>query len=127
MADAILRIYPDAQLTIGPVVEDGFYYDIYFPENSKQKITPESFSKIEQEMQKIVKRAHPFQRCEVSYDEANEHYARYKAIDGEKQVQTGNRGRYYRKGESLSFYQHGEFIVYAEAHVPPQDGSKASN
>src|SRR5690606_29798195 len=32
MADAILRVFPEAQLTIGPVVEDGFYYDIYLPE-----------------------------------------------------------------------------------------------
>ena len=41
MADAILRIFPQAQLTIGPVIEDGFYYDIYMPEET---ITPEDFA-----------------------------------------------------------------------------------
>src|SRR5687767_12879399 len=35
MADAILRVFPKAQLTIGPVVEDGFYYDIYLPDGGK--------------------------------------------------------------------------------------------
>ena len=41
MADAILRLYPEAaELTIGPVVEDGFYYDIHLPEG---KLTPEDF------------------------------------------------------------------------------------
>ena len=41
MADAILRLFPRAELTIGPVVEDGFYYDIYLPEG---KITPDDFA-----------------------------------------------------------------------------------
>jgi threonyl-tRNA synthetase len=47
MADAILRLFPKAELTIGPVVEDGFYYDIHLPEG---KITPEDFPAIEAEM-----------------------------------------------------------------------------
>src|SRR4051812_45433125 len=47
MADAILRVFPKAQLTIGPVVEDGFYYDIFLPEG---KLTPDDFPKIEEEM-----------------------------------------------------------------------------
>src|SRR5688572_31517303 len=52
MADAILRLYPKAELTIGPVVEGGFYYDIFMPEG---KISHDDFSKIEEEMQKIAK------------------------------------------------------------------------
>lgn len=71
MADAILRVFPKAQLTIGPAVEDGFYYDIYMEEG---KITPDDFSKIEGEMKKVAKEAHPFQRCAAKHDEANEHY-----------------------------------------------------
>ena len=46
MADAILRIFPKAELTIGPVVEDGFYYDIFMKDG---KITPDDFEKIEAE------------------------------------------------------------------------------
>ena len=56
MADAILRIFPAAQLTIGPVVEDGFYYDIYLPDGT---LTPEEFPQIETEMKRLAKEAHP--------------------------------------------------------------------
>ncbi len=44
MADAILRLFPHAELTIGPVVEDGFYYDIHMPEG---KLTPDDFPRIQ--------------------------------------------------------------------------------
>lgn len=117
MADAILRVFPKAQLTIGPVVEDGFYYDIYMPDG---KITPEDFPKIEAEMKKIAKQGLPFVRCVSGYDEANEHYARYKAIDGgsnkfKQELVEGIKER----GEELSFYKHGEFIDLCRGpHVP---------
>ena len=116
MADAILRLYPKAQLTIGPVVEDGFYYDIHLPD---AKITPDDFPKIEKEMQRIAKEAHRFQRCEVS-DEADENYARYKAIDGgsnkfKMEIVEDVKGR----SETLSFYKHGDFIDLCRGpHVP---------
>ena len=117
MADAILRLYPKAQLTIGPVVEDGFYYDIYLEEG---KITPDDFKKIEEEMGKVAKAAHPFQRCNASYDEANEHFARYRAIDGghnkfKEELVEGIVAR----GDELTFYKHGEFIDLCRGpHVP---------
>ena len=117
MADAILRLFPKAQLTIGPVVEDGFYYDIYMPEG---KITPDDFEAIENEMAKIAKDGRSFERCEVPYDEANEHYARYRAIDGghnhfKQELVAGIRER----GEPLTFYRHGDFIDLCRGpHVP---------
>ncbi|MCC6464129.1 MAG: TGS domain-containing protein, partial [Planctomycetes bacterium] len=117
MADAILRIFPKAQLTIGPVVDDGFYYDIYLPE---QKISPEDFPRIEAEMAAIAKESHPFVRCAASYDDANEHYARYRAIDGghnkfKAELVQGIRD----KGAELSFYKHGDFIDLCRGpHVP---------
>ncbi|MCA8912852.1 MAG: threonine--tRNA ligase [Planctomycetes bacterium] len=117
MADAILRIFPKAQLTIGPVVEDGFYYDIYLPEG---KITPDDFPAIEAEMKKIAKAGHPFVRCVSDYDEANEHYARYKAIDGgsnkfKQELVEGIKDR----GEELTFYRHGDFVDLCRGpHVP---------
>ncbi|HEY5656263.1 MAG TPA: TGS domain-containing protein, partial [Myxococcota bacterium] len=79
MADAILRLFPGAQLTIGPVVEDGFYYDIYLPEG---KLTPEDFARIEDEMARIVSESAAFERCEVRDPERDEAFARYRAIDG---------------------------------------------
>ncbi|MDC1142179.1 threonine--tRNA ligase [Planctomycetota bacterium] len=117
MADAILRLYPKAQLTIGPVVEDGFYYDIYLSEG---KISTDDFKAIESEMKKIAKAKSPFVRCVSDYDEANEHYARYKAIDGgankfKQELVEGIKER----GEELSFYKHGEFIDLCRGpHVP---------
>lgn len=117
MADAILRIFPKAQLTIGPVVEDGFYYDIYFPEG---KITPEDFPKIEAEMARITKEAKPFVRCVSGYDDANEHYARYRAIDGgHNKFKQELVGGIKDRGEELTFYKHGDFIDLCRGpHVP---------
>ncbi|MCG8553976.1 MAG: threonine--tRNA ligase, partial [Proteobacteria bacterium] len=117
MADAILRIFPAAQLTIGPVVEDGFYYDIYLPQ---QKITPADFSRIENEMRVIAKAKHEFVRCVSSHAQASEHYARYRAIDGghnafKQELVAGIKER----GEELSFYRHGDFIDLCRGpHVP---------
>jgi threonyl-tRNA synthetase len=115
MADAILRVFPKAELTIGPVVEDGFYYDIHLPEG---KITPEDFPAIEKEMEQIAKEAAPFKRC-VS-DGKDEIFARYKAIDGghnkfKSELIAGIQSR----GEELSFYRHGDFIDLCRGpHVP---------
>lgn len=117
MADAILRVFPKAQLTIGPVVDDGFYYDIYLPEG---KISTDDFPRIEAEMVRIAEEAKPFQRCVSSYDEADEHFARYRAIDGgdnkfKRELVAGIRER----GEELSFYKHGDFIDLCRGpHVP---------
>ena len=65
MAQAILRLYPDAKLTIGPVVEEGFYYDIDMP-----PVSEEDFPKIEAEIQKIIKAKLPIRRREVTKAEA---------------------------------------------------------
>lgn len=117
MADAILRVYPKAELTIGPVVDEGFYYDIYLPEG---KISDSDFPRIEAEMAKIAKEGHPFVRCVSDYNDANEFYARYKAIDGgqnkfKQELVQGIKDR----GEELSFYKHGEFIDLCRGpHVP---------
>lgn len=117
MADAILRVFPKAQLTIGPVVDDGFYYDIYLPD---ERITPEDFPKIEAEMQRIAKEGHAFVRAEAKDGLADEAYVRYKKIDG-----GNNRFKQeivddlVAKGATLSFYQHGDFIDLCRGpHVP---------
>jgi threonyl-tRNA synthetase len=117
MADAVLRVFPKAQLTIGPVVEDGFYYDIYLPEG---KITPDDFPKIEEEMARIADSAVPFVRHAASYDEANEHFARYRAIDGgQNKFKQEIIGDIKARGDDLTFYKHGEFIDLCRGpHVP---------
>ncbi|HEX2732490.1 MAG TPA: threonine--tRNA ligase [Polyangiaceae bacterium] len=108
MADAILRLFPKAQLTIGPAIEDGFYYDIYLPDGGK--ITPEDFPALEAEMARLAKDAAPFERRVVK-DKTDEVYARYQAIDGghnkfKAELVEGIRER----GEELSFFKHGEFV-----------------
>src|SRR3979411_816134 len=68
LATAILKIWPEAQFAAGPPVENVFYYDVDLP----QRISPEDFEKIEAEMKKEIKANHPFERMEVSRDEAVE-------------------------------------------------------
>ncbi len=117
MADAILRIFPKAQLTIGPVIEDGFYYDIFLPEG---KVTPDDLPRIEEEMGRIAEAGTPFVRCASTYDEANEHFARYRAIDGgQNKFKQEIVGDIKARGEDLTFYKHGDFIDLCRGpHVP---------
>ena len=66
LATAILKIWPEAQFAAGPPVENGFYYDVDLP----HRISPDDFEKIEAEMKNEIKANHPFERMEVSRDEA---------------------------------------------------------
>src|SRR5437660_8140771 len=66
LATAILKIWPEAQFAAGPPVENGFYYDVDLP----HRISPDDFEKIEAEMKKEIRANHPFERIEVSRDEA---------------------------------------------------------
>src|ERR1700682_6119768 len=82
LATAILKIWPEAQFAAGPPVENGFYYDVDLP----HRISPEDFEKIEAEMKKEIKANHPFERVEVSRDEA---------------LEMGKKGRHYAVGGSV--------------------------
>ena len=66
LAEAILRLWPEAQFAAGPPVEQGFYYDIDLP----HRISPEDFSKIEAEMAKVVAEDQAFERSVVTRAEA---------------------------------------------------------
>src|SRR5258708_13168227 len=66
LATAILKIWPEAQFAAGPPVENGFYYDV----DLSYRISPDDFEKIEAEMKNEIKANHPFERIEVSRDEA---------------------------------------------------------
>lgn len=66
LAHAVLRIFPEAKLGIGPAIENGFYYDFDLPKN----LTPEDLPKIEKEMRKIISEELPFQQVQLSRDEA---------------------------------------------------------
>ena len=105
MAQAILRLYPEAKLTIGPVVEDGFYYDIDMP-----PVSEEDFPRIEAEIQKIVKARLPIRRREVTKAQALEVYRQepYK-LEMIQDLQDG----------TISLYEQGEFTDLCRGpHVP---------
>ncbi len=105
MAQAILHLYKDAKLTIGPAVEDGFYYDIDMEPASK-----DDFLKIEAEMKKAIKAKQPFERKVVSKSEALEFYKNepYK-LEMISEL----------KDETISFYTHGDFTdLCLGPHLP---------
>ena len=66
LAQAVQRLFPGAQVTIGPVIDNGFYYDFAY----ERPFTPEDLPAIEAEMQKIVKEAQPVSRSVKSRDDA---------------------------------------------------------
>ncbi|MHA1770379.1 MAG: threonine--tRNA ligase [Candidatus Thorarchaeota archaeon] len=68
MAQAVLEMFPDAKLGIGPAIEDGFYYDFLLP----RPLTPEDLTAIQKRMKKIIKGNHDFIRKEITREEALE-------------------------------------------------------
>ena len=109
LAAAILRLFPDAKLDIGPPTDTGFYYDI----DLDHKLTAEDLAKIEAEMRKIADENQPFLRREFSREEA-------AAILKERGQERYKLGRLadIPMGEAISFYQNGEFIdLCAGTHV----------
>jgi len=105
MAQAILRIYKDAKLTIGPAVEEGFYYDI-----DMEPVSEVDFPKIEAEMKKIVQARLPIRRREVSKSEALRFYRNepYK-LEMISELEDG----------IISFYEQGEFTDLCRGpHLP---------
>src|SRR5690554_2899369 len=71
LATAVLRLFPQAQLDIGPPTEQGFYYDF----DLDHRFTTEDLEAIEQEMRKVVKENQRFERLEVSREEARSFFA----------------------------------------------------
>ena len=109
LAHAVKELFPEAQVTIGPVIENGFYYDFSY----KRPFTPEDLAAIELRMAEIAKRDLPVQR---------EVWPRDKAVDFFKGI-----GEHYKAeiiasipaGEDVSLYRQGDFIDLCRGpHVP---------
>ena len=100
LAEAVKRLYPEAKLTIGPAIDDGFYYDF----DSDVSFTPEILKEIEGEMKKIVRESQRLERFTLPRDEAKKLMA--------------ERGEDYKillidrvpEGEEISFYKMGDFV-----------------
>ncbi|MSU46268.1 MAG: threonine--tRNA ligase [Lacunisphaera sp.] len=109
LATAVLRLYPEARLDIGPPTDTGFYYDL----DLDHKLTTEDLVKIEAEMKKIADENQPFIRKEVPRAEAEQ-------IIRERKQERYKLGRLadIPAGEAISFYQNGEFMdLCAGTHV----------
>ncbi len=109
LAQAVKELFPDAQVTIGPVIEDGFYYDFAY----KESFTPEDLTAIEKKMAELVKQNYPITRTVKSRDEAVKFFRdmgeEYKAEIIES----------IPADEDLSLYQQGDFIDLCRGpHVP---------
>jgi threonyl-tRNA synthetase len=109
LATAVLRLFPEAQLDIGPPTDSGFYYDF----DLDHKFTTEDLARIEAEMKKVIEENQPFKRTEVPRAEAVEIIKRI----GQERYKLGRLGD-IPEGEAISFYQNGDFIdLCAGTHV----------
>ncbi|HWS40382.1 MAG TPA: threonine--tRNA ligase, partial [Arenimonas sp.] len=116
LAQAVQRLFPGAQVTIGPVIDNGFYYDFAY----ERAFTPDDLPIIEAEMAKIIKEAHAVTRSVKTRDEAVQYF---KSI-----------GEHYKAeiiesipaSEDLSLYTQGEFTDLCRGpHVPSTDKLRA--
>ena len=116
MAYAVQNLYPEAQVTIGPVIENGFYYDFDY----KRAFTPDDLEKIEKEMARLAKADIPVTREVCARDEAVQFFL--------------NKGEKYKaeliaaipENEAVSLYKEGEFTDLCRGpHVPSTGKLKA--
>ena len=115
MAQAVQRLFPNTKVTIGPVIENGFFYDF----DPEKPFTEEDLVKIEKEMEKIVKENYPFVRSERTAEEAKKYFA--------------EKGETYKVeiiedlgAEKVSIYQQGEFVDLCRGtHIPSTGFLKA--
>ena len=100
MAAAVCRLFEDVKLDIGPATETGFYYDFDLP----ARLTPEDFTAIEKEMRRIVSENHPFERIEVSREEA------VRLLREQDQGYKLDRLEDIPEDETITFYRSGGFM-----------------
>ncbi len=100
MAEALEALYPGVKFGIGPPIEQGFYYDVDLP--GGQKLSVEELPRIEAKMHELVKRDVPFERIEISWDDAVAYFT-------EKQDQYKLELLEGLKGQEVTFYRQGDF------------------
>ena len=116
LAQAVKRLYPSYKLTIGPSIEKGFYYDF----DVEKPFTEEDLTKLEEEMQKIIKEDLPIERFELSREEA------IKLMEEREEPYKVELINDLPEGEILSFYKQGEFVDLCRGpHLPSTGKVKA--
>jgi threonyl-tRNA synthetase len=107
MADAVQRLRPKAKVTIGPAIENGFYYDF-----DTEPFSPEDIERIEAEMAKIVAQDLPFVRQVISRQEAIDLFTKKGETFKVEIIQS------IPEGQEISLYQHGDFVdLCAGPHI----------
>ena len=109
MAEAVLELYPDTQVTIGPAIENGFYYDFH----REQPFTTDDLAAIEARMHEIVDRDEPIERAVWTRDEAISFYREKNEPFKVELVES------IPEGETVSYYTQGQFIDLCRGpHLP---------
>lgn len=98
LAAAVLELYPDTKLTIGPPIDDGFYYDFDFSE----PISDKELGKIEQKMRELVKKWEGFEKKDISKEEALDMYKK-------NEYKSELINEFAEEGKNLTTYTSGEF------------------
>ncbi len=116
LAQAVQRLFPGAQVTIGPVIDNGFYYDFAY----ERPFTPDDLPKIEEEMQKIVKEAIQVERSVMPRDEA---VGFFKGMGEDYKAEIIAS---IPSDQDISLYRQGDFIDLCRGpHVPGTDKLRA--
>ncbi len=110
MAQAVLEMFPEAKYTIGPPIENGFYYDFDLP----RTLTPEDLERIEARMRQIVRGHHDFRKRVVSADEARQLFKdqpyKLELIDDLERGSTDEHGHPLHEKPEISIYVHDTFV-----------------
>jgi threonyl-tRNA synthetase len=110
MAQAVVEMFPEAKYTIGPPVENGFYYDFDLPRN----LTPEDLEAIEKRMRQIVQGKHDFKKTVLSAEEAKKIFAdqpyKLELIEGLEKGGFDEYGNLLNEKPEISIYQHDTFV-----------------
>jgi len=112
LAQAIKRLYKDVKFGVGPVIEEGFYYDL----DMEESLTTEDLPKIEKEMQRIVDENLEIVRSEITRDEAKE---MFREIGDDLKLELIDD---IPEGETISIYRQGEFFDLCRGVHVPQTG-----
>ncbi len=110
MAQAVLEMFPEGKVAIGPPIENGFYYDFDLP----RTLTPEDLKAIEKRMRQIIAGKHPFQKEVVSAEEARRIFKdqpyKLELIDGLEEGGYDEYGNPLDEKPEISIYRHDTFI-----------------
>jgi threonyl-tRNA synthetase len=110
MAQAVLEMFPNGKVAIGPPIEDGFYYDFDLP----RPLTPEDLEKLEKRMREIIKGKHPFVKEVLSADEARKIFDdqpyKLELIDGLEKGGQDEYGNPLKEKPEISIYKDDSFV-----------------